>query len=402
MNSKISVHHIGGRAGSRAFPILRSFEKDIINVLYDADKDCIEGIKEANRNHESELYVFPYCFSSEVSSSKLNINYDPYTSSLYKFNPYYNGHYFFNMDHDYIFGEVCKPMVERSVDLVTIDHMFRDMPDFPKPDFLSLDTQGSEWDILNGARETLKNSVLAVALEVEFHSIYQGQKLFGDISGLLSSLGFQFVKFDYLGISSPYRAPVGLRGEGFQTYGEAFFLKRIENIESENKIDNFLMFQKMAFIAIVNNQFEYGLKCLERSKDINRQYSIFEQLKNVPEYCKFLSELEKQIMKMPQHFPPTFAEKYTFETSKARFDTVEKQRSYAYSIKLCIKKIPGLIKVVRPGLIKVDRMAKRLIHFKYIKRYSNVEKVWVRYNLIAQAKILMKNRIIQSRCIKSF
>ena len=158
----------------------------------------------------------------------------------------------------------------------------------------------------------------------------------------------------------------------------------------------------MAFIAIVNNQFEYGLKCLERSKDINRQYSIFEQLKNVPEYCKFLSELEKQIMKMPQHFPPTFAEKYTFETSKARFDTVEKQRSYAYSIKLCIKKIPGLIKVVRPGLIKVDRMAKRLIHFKYIKRYSNVEKVLVRYNLIAQAKILMKNRIIQSRCIKSF
>ena len=39
---KLSVHHIGGRAGSRAFPILKHFEKDIINVLYDADADCME------------------------------------------------------------------------------------------------------------------------------------------------------------------------------------------------------------------------------------------------------------------------------------------------------------------------------------------------------------------------
>jgi hypothetical protein len=42
---RISVHHIGGRGGSRSFPILESFEQDIINVIYDADKECIEQIR---------------------------------------------------------------------------------------------------------------------------------------------------------------------------------------------------------------------------------------------------------------------------------------------------------------------------------------------------------------------
>lgn len=395
MNDKLSIHHIGGRSGSGVFPSANLFNKDFMHVYFDADADCIEQIKHKHKDKYSELHVLPYCFSSGISCSKLNINYDPYTSSLYDFNRNYNNHYYFNGDHDYIYGETCKTMEERNVDLITFDSLFEQMPNLPKPDFLSMDTQGAEWDILNGAKETLKTSVLAVALEVEFHQMYLNQKLFGDISSLLTLFGFQFVKFDYLGTSSPYRASIGLRGEGFQTSGDAFFIKKIENIEPQNNVDHFLKLQKMAFIAILHNQFEYGINCLERSISIDRQYSILKQLKDVPIYCKFISDLEKQIKKVPKYFPPTFAEKYTFRASRNRFDASENKESY---IKDTIKKIPWLLTFFR--LFRKAKSSIKSELFKLIMPYSNVEKVLINYELKPQADILKRNRLIQSNYIK--
>ena len=48
-NKRLSVHHVGGRRGSRAFPVLARFEKDVINVLYDADTDCLAALLRKNR-----------------------------------------------------------------------------------------------------------------------------------------------------------------------------------------------------------------------------------------------------------------------------------------------------------------------------------------------------------------
>ena len=67
------MHHVGGRGGSRNFPYMKKFEKDIITVLYDADKDCIEQIKDTNRNLESEIHVLPYALSDKCKSTVLNI-----------------------------------------------------------------------------------------------------------------------------------------------------------------------------------------------------------------------------------------------------------------------------------------------------------------------------------------
>jgi len=411
MNKKISVHHIGGRKSGPAFPTLASFEKDIINVLYDADEECIEQIKQINDKGDAELYVFPYCFSDLLSSSTFNINYDPYTSSLYKFNPYYKSHYYFDGVTDYVFGETCKTMEEREVDLVTLDHLFHQVGDVPKPDFLSLDTQGSEWDILTGGQETLKSSVLAIGLEVEFHPLYQGQKLFGDISHLLFSLGFQFVKFEYLGISSPYRAAVGLRGDGFQTSGDALYFKKIEHINGESEIDHFFMLQKMAFIAIAYNQFEYGLQCLEMSKELGlRSHLSTEEFEVKISYCKFLRDLQREIERTPKYFPMTFAESCTtFEASKSRFKASVNTQA-RWSVKEWLRKIPilfGILKKMKLMVMHVKASFSRNNVILFIRiccvlrRYSMVEKVLLKYGLKKQADCLLKNRLIQSKYVQS-
>jgi FkbM family methyltransferase len=48
-------------------------------------------------------------------------------------------------------------------------------------DFLKIDTQGSELDILHGAKEKILPLCLGIEIEVSFLEIYENQPLFGDI-----------------------------------------------------------------------------------------------------------------------------------------------------------------------------------------------------------------------------
>lgn len=61
-------------------------------------------------------------------------------------------------------------------------------------DFIKIDTQGSELDILHGARETLRNQVVAVEVEIEFARLYESQSLFREVDSFLSECGFTLFK----------------------------------------------------------------------------------------------------------------------------------------------------------------------------------------------------------------
>lgn len=91
-------------------------------------------------------------------------------------------------------------------------------------DFIELDTQGSELDILKGAEIFLKNSVLGLRIEVEFSPIYKDQPLFSDVDSFVRSCGF--VLFDLS--RHRYRrgaAPRELPTSGQLVYGHAYYMK---------------------------------------------------------------------------------------------------------------------------------------------------------------------------------
>jgi FkbM family methyltransferase len=62
-------------------------------------------------------------------------------------------------------------------------------------EFIKLDTQGTELDILHGASRTLDERTVALFVEVEFCEIYEKQKLFSDVELALRGKGFTFFGF---------------------------------------------------------------------------------------------------------------------------------------------------------------------------------------------------------------
>jgi len=61
-------------------------------------------------------------------------------------------------------------------------------------DFLKLDTQGSEYQILKGMGKYLRQDIIAVQAEVWFRHLYKGIKLFPEVDKLLIKNGFTRVK----------------------------------------------------------------------------------------------------------------------------------------------------------------------------------------------------------------
>jgi FkbM family methyltransferase len=91
------------------------------------------------------------------------------------------------------FGRGFRQLREEEIDCTTLDE-FADRERIGQVDFLKLDTQGTELDILLGG-EKLLSRVLVIRSEVEFVELYRGQKLFDDMVRELSTRGFRFVDF---------------------------------------------------------------------------------------------------------------------------------------------------------------------------------------------------------------
>lgn len=88
-------------------------------------------------------------------------------------------------------AEVMTPVKSERVQTRRLD----DIPEATEADYIKMDVQGAELDILRGATRLLER-VVAVEAEVEFVPMYAGQPLFADVDACMRERGFLFHTFN--------------------------------------------------------------------------------------------------------------------------------------------------------------------------------------------------------------
>jgi FkbM family methyltransferase len=360
----IALHHIGSRGGSRSFPLNTYFEEEMINVLYDADSDCIEQIKEVSKNLKSELIIYPKCISSKKEKLDFFITNDPNLSSFFmpkKLNLDY--YYFSHAGYDYSFNNQSK--IEKIVKLetTTLDSFINDKKsNFFMPDFLSLDTQGSELEIIDGSPICISNS-LAVILEAEFLEFYENQPCFEDILKSMKIKGFEFIRFTNVVEQKYYKYPIGLRSRGKLTDGDALFIRSPEYLKN-TKRNNAISYYKLAYIYLSFEMLESALECL---KKIEQNWGFLDTRK----YMQFLNKLYK-VSKKFNTYPETYSDLFTFQESKHRYTANKEMPS---NVKLFFKNL-GVITLILKFLRKISNRAYKsfVIFFIIIKNIKKFKK----------------------------
>jgi len=84
-----------------------------------------------------------------------------------------------------------------NIECITLDNVLNEMSPKITFDFLKVDAQGAEYEILMGAKDFLKNECIGLHLELFNKPLYKGMKLFEDVASYLED--FEFILYKKIG-----------------------------------------------------------------------------------------------------------------------------------------------------------------------------------------------------------
>lgn len=250
--------------------------KKFINFFgFEPNQDLANLFKTRNRDIKNCI-IFPF-IADKISLDKkiINICDNPGVSSV--LNP--------NREYLDLFQNSERFNIKR---IMSIRSASVDSLNIENIDFIKIDTQGSEFEILQGCENTLDRT-LGLEIEVEFQEMYQNQKLFGNIQEFLSKKKLYFCDFVYLKRWERHK----YSGYGQCVFANALFLRQPEYInKNENdkkKILNYLI------ICLLYNKFDY-CKCINLEKNFNVEEikkikKIYNFFKRKNAICRFISSV---------------------------------------------------------------------------------------------------------------
>ncbi|WP_413173389.1 FkbM family methyltransferase [Anabaena azotica] len=254
---------------------------------FDADADACEASEtelEARGINWTEKHI-PLGLGKSIGEATLFVTKHPMCSSLYEPNEAFLSR-FANLP------ESASLDFTIEIETTTLDNVC-DEEGIETIDFLQIDVQGADLDVLQGASKILNRGVLGVEIEVEFSPLYSNQPLFADVDTHLRNLGFTL--FD-LGVAHHTRACspiVSQDRRGQLLWGEAYYLQDplLENANVKIKEPGKIL--KLACIADVLGFTDYTVELLEyltvnygENPQYNFAQTIIETLSKVLELDK--------------------------------------------------------------------------------------------------------------------
>lgn len=219
-----------------------------------------------NDTKYAEVIIEEVALDSKNGTSTLFVSKTPTNTSLLEPNADFINRY-----------NAVKFLLDKKIDITTtildevlIKHNF-------EPEFVKIDTQGSEFDILKASPKTLESS-LGIWCEVEFFEVYKNQKTFTDIDSMLRDYGFCIY-----GLYPNFRSKKFLDGKIYDTeerlmWADSLFFK--DPLDSRNKNLSFSdrNIKVLIILAILREFYDFALELLRESFENHKERLALEKI----------------------------------------------------------------------------------------------------------------------------
>jgi FkbM family methyltransferase len=223
----------------------------------------VNEIKVASKQAHTNAYPFALCGVSGTTT--LNISMRPGATSTLEPNKEFVER--FAADN---FSEM-RHIVERiQVPAISL-HDFMHQAELRSIDFIKLDTQGNELDILKSAGDYL-DSVSVIMTEVEMVPLYQNQPLFHDVSQFLCSRGFELVDLRSTATCRRFHARSDLPPTAYRlVWGDAIFVRRPADADKPRSIQQGLVLAGLGYADMAIDLFDRNSTLtIQQKRDLER------------------------------------------------------------------------------------------------------------------------------------
>jgi Methyltransferase FkbM domain len=175
----------------------------------------------------------------------------------------------------------------RSIELDTLDHTLAGRI----VDFIKIDAEGAELEILKGAKETLCSKSLGLQLEALFCPIRHNVPIFADLDSFIRNFDFQLFQIQREhwirknNVSTFESAPQLIWGNVLYLLSKKSFLKRLQKSPDPQHL-----FAKYILIVLAYNLYDYAYELCE---EVN-----LEEAKKLKEALGLLSASKREVFKL--------------------------------------------------------------------------------------------------------
>lgn len=268
---KTTVLDAGGRYGLH--PTWKPFKGELDYYLFEPDEKESSRLKEKYKHRSDEIKIYPSGLSENGGEYTLNLFKNKAMSSTNVRNPISSLFLGERLQEVEIIDTIKFPTT--SIDSFASSQNL-------KVDFLKLDTEGTEFNILKGAEYQLGNHVIGIRVEVAFDFIFEGMPLFGTIHDFLLNHNFILLNLDYDGKGDYQFEQINVNKRyGILTSTDAVYVKRpslVLSNKNENK-DLEVTLMKYASFCFLNEAPDLALRMLQEGRKIGADYSTMKDSK---------------------------------------------------------------------------------------------------------------------------